>query len=118
MNNTIHLIGRLTHDIKVTEYPADKRTRVEFSVAVKNYSDKDKPYYFNVQLWNGVAENAIKLKLRKGSEVHVFGRLQYFSYDKNVEGTKVPTRDFYVACTGFHVSGKQPQETPAESSAA
>ena len=118
MNNTIHLIGRLTHDLKITEYPEEKRTRVEFSVAVKDYSDKEKPFYFDVQCWNGVAENAIKI-LRKGTEVSLVGRMQYYTYNKNVEGTKVPTKAYFVALTGFQAHGKKPsEETTSDSSAA
>ena len=33
MNNIIHLIGRVTHELQVTEYPDTKRTRVKFSIA-------------------------------------------------------------------------------------
>ena len=118
MNNIIHLIGRVTHDLEVTEYPETKRTRVKFSIAVKNYSKKEEPFYFDIQGWNGVAERAIQL-LSKGKEVHLVGRMQYFTFDKNVEGTKVPTKGWFVSLTDLHVPGKKSdsEETPQTSAA-
>ncbi len=105
MNNSITLIGRLTHDLKVQTFE-DKKTRVSFSIAVKDY-DKDKaPTYFDVQCWNGVAERAISL-LSKGKEVVIVGRMQCYTFDKNVEGTKVPWKAWSVHMTGFHVTGKK-----------
>lgn len=119
MNNTITLIGRLTHDLKVFEQSDEKRTKVCFSIAVKDYDKEKEPTYFDIQCWNGVAERARTL-LSKGKEVVLTGRMQYYIFDKNVEGTKVPTKAWFVSMTGFHVPGKKSdsEAKSSESSAA
>lgn len=116
MNNSITLIGRLTHELKVQTYE-DKKTRVSFSIAVKDYDKEKAPTYFDVQCWNGVAERAITL-LGKGKEVVLVGRMQSYKYERNVEGTKIQLTGWTVQMTGFHVTGKksdseQKSESPA-----
>jgi len=105
MNNSITLIGRLTHDLKVQTFE-DKKTRVSFSIAVKDYDKEKEPTYFDIQCWNGVAERAQTL-LNKGKEVVLVGRMQNYTYEKNVEGTKIQLKAWYVQMTNFHVSGKK-----------
>lgn len=117
MNNSITLIGRLTHDLKVQNFD-DKKTRVSFSIAVKDYDKEKAPTYFDVQCWNGVAERAIEL-LSKGKEVVLVGRMQNYTYEKNVEGTKIQLKAWYVHMSGFHVPGKKSdsEKKPSESAA-
>jgi single stranded DNA-binding protein len=118
MNNSITLIGRLTHDLKVQTFE-DKKTRVSFSIAVKDYDKEKAPTYFDVQCWNGVAERATSL-LSKGKEVMLVGRMQNYTYEKNVEGTKIQLKAWYVQMTGFHVPGskKDSEQKSSESPAA
>ncbi|HIA52084.1 MAG TPA: single-stranded DNA-binding protein [Candidatus Melainabacteria bacterium] len=118
MNNSITLIGRLTHDLKVQTFE-DKKTRVSFSIAVKDYDKAKEPTYFDVQCWNGVAERAQTL-LSKGKEVVLVGRMQYYFYEKNVEGTKIQVKAWFVQMTGFHVPGakKDSEQKSSESTAA
>lgn len=117
MNNSITLIGRLTHDLKVQTFD-DKKTRVSFSIAVKDYDKAKEPTYFDVQCWNGVAERAIEL-LSKGKEVVLMGRMQTYTYEKNVEGTKIQLKAWYVHMSAFHVPGKKSdsEKKPSESAA-
>lgn len=117
MNNTITLIGRVTHELKIYDQSDEKRTKVCFSIAVKDYDKEKEPTYFDVQCWNGVAERA-RLLLSKGKEVVLTGRMQMYTYEKNVEGTKVPTKFWYVSMTGFHVTGKKSDSEEKSSSAA
>lgn len=118
MNNSITLIGRLTHDLKVETF-ADNKTKVSFSIAVKNYDKEKESTFFDIQCWNGVAERAIDM-LSKGKEVVLVGRMQCNKYERNIEGTKVPWKAWYVQMTGFHVPGKKSdsEEKSSESPAA
>jgi single-strand DNA-binding protein len=90
--NTVLLTGRLTRDAEL-KYTAAGVAVCHFSIAVnRNYKDpksgewKDDTSYVDISVWREAAERCGKI-LKKGSPVHVEGRLKSSSFEGK-DGTK------------------------------
>jgi single-strand DNA-binding protein len=90
--NTVLLTGRLTRDAEL-KYTAAGVAVCHFSLAVnRNYKDpksgewKDDTSYVDISVWREAAERCGKV-LKKGSPVHVEGRLRSSSFEGK-DGTK------------------------------
>jgi len=90
--NTVLLTGRLTRDAEL-KYTAAGVAVCHFSIAVnRNYKDpksgewKDDTTYVDVSVWREAAERCGKV-LKKGSPVHIEGRLKSSSFEGK-DGTK------------------------------
>jgi single-strand DNA-binding protein len=90
--NTVLLTGRLTRDAEL-KYTAAGVAVCHFSLAVnRNYKDpksgewKDDTSYVDISVWREAAERCGKV-LKKGSPVHVEGRLKSSSFEGK-DGTK------------------------------
>lgn len=80
--NNIMLIGRIANDLELKEVGEGKV--VNFSIAVnkgvKNAEGNYEADFFQVVVWNNIAENLVKF-CKKGDQIAVSGRLQNRSYD-------------------------------------
>ena len=91
LRNQVQLIGRLGKDPEVKQFE-DGKTKASMSVATNGYYlDKEGERVENTQwhhvvTWGNNAKIAEKY-LKKGSELAVQGRLEYYSYDDK-EGQK------------------------------
>jgi single-strand DNA-binding protein len=90
--NTVLLTGRLTRDAEL-KYTAGGVAVCNFSIAVnRRYKDpksgewKDDTSYVDIAVWRDAAERCGKI-LKKGSPVHVEGRLRSSSFEGK-DGTK------------------------------
>ena len=90
--NTVLLTGRLTRDAEL-KYTAAGVAMCRFSIAVnRRFKDpksgewKDDASYVDVSVWREAAERCGKV-LKKGSPVHVEGRLKSSSFEGK-DGTK------------------------------
>jgi single-strand DNA-binding protein len=84
--NTVLLTGRLTRDAEL-KYTAAGVAVCHFSIAVnRNYKDpksgewKDDTSYVDINVWREAAERCGKV-LKKGSPVHIEGRLKSSSFE-------------------------------------
>ncbi len=95
--NTVLLTGRLTRDAEL-KYTASGVAMCRFSIAVnRRFKDpksgewKDDTSYVDISVWRDAAERCGKV-LKKGSPVHVEGRLRSYSVEgkeDNVKRTKL-----------------------------
>jgi single-strand DNA-binding protein len=90
--NTVLLTGRLTRDPEL-KYTSSGVANCRFSLAVnrrikdsKTGEWKDDTTFVNISVWRDAAEQSAK-KLKKGSPVHVEGRLRSYEY-KDKDGNK------------------------------
>ena len=88
--NTVLLTGRLTRDPEL-KYTASGTAMCRFGLAInRRYKDKagefkDDTTFVNCVIWREAAEQVGK-SVKKGSLVHVEGRLRSYDYEK--EGSK------------------------------
>lgn len=90
LKNSVKLIGRLGADPKVTQF-SNNNTVARFSLATNESYKKDGEWinnttWHNIVAWGKAAELCAQL-LKKGSEVHLQGRLVYNNYETK-EGDK------------------------------
>lgn len=90
--NTVLLTGRLTRDAEL-KYTASGAANCRFGIAVnRNVKDaktgqwKEDVTFVNVSVWREAAERCGKI-LKKGSPVHVEGRLRSYEY-QDKDGNK------------------------------
>ena len=90
--NAVLLTGRLTRDPEL-KYTASGAAMCRFGLAVnRRYKDvktgewKDDTTFVNITIWKEAAERCGKI-LKKGSPVHVEGRLRSYDY-QDKEGAK------------------------------
>lgn len=82
--NIVLLIGRLTHDVEIKEYPNGNVARVTLAVR-REFKNSDGVYdtdFFPITLWEGVAA-ACKEYCKKGSLISVKCRLQMNKWESN-----------------------------------
>ena len=91
--NTVLLTGRLTRDPEL-KYTGSGTAMCRFGLAVnRRYKDpksgewKDDTTFVNVVVWREAAERCGKV-LKKGSPVHVEGRLRSYEYQDKETGAK------------------------------
>lgn len=91
--NTVLLTGRLTRDADL-KYTASGTAMCRFSIAVnRRYKDpksgewKDDTTFVDVSVWREAAERCGKI-LKKGSPVHVEGRLRSYQVEGKEDGVK------------------------------
>jgi single-strand DNA-binding protein len=91
--NTVLLTGRLTRDAEL-KYTAAGVAVCHFSLAVnRNYKDpksgewKDDTSYVDISVWREAAERCGKI-LKKGSPVHIEGRLRSYTVESKEDGAK------------------------------
>jgi single-strand DNA-binding protein len=91
--NTVLLTGRLTRDAEL-KYTASGVAMCRFSVAVnRRFKDpksgewKDDTSYVDVSVWREAAERCGKV-LKKGSPVHIEGRLRSYTVESKEDGAK------------------------------
>ena len=91
--NTVLLTGRLTRDADL-KYTATGTAMCRFSLAVnRRYKDpksgewKDDTTFVDVSVWREAAERCGKI-LKKGSPVHVEGRLRSYQVEGKEDGVK------------------------------
>jgi len=108
MNNQITVIGYIGNAPVPKQFDSGSRV-VEFSVAVREYSDpnEDKTLWLDVQAWNGIGDRVTKT-ITKGREVLINGRLTVQSFKRN-DGTEVIKP--VIKLNSFHLCGKKPQPT-------
>lgn len=122
--NTVLLTGRLTRDAEL-KYTNSGTAICNFSIAVnRRYKDpksgewKDDTSFVDIVVWREAAERCGKV-LKKGSPVHVEGRLKSSSYEAK-DGTKrskleVEARRVQILekASSSGASGGGEQEAPA-----
>ena len=83
MYNYFFLVGRLTRDAEVVEYPEGKRV-VKISLAVnrsfKNSKGEVETDFFNISIWDFLVDFVLD-NLKTGMAVGVKGRIQNSSWD-------------------------------------
>ena len=91
--NTVLLTGRLTRDAEL-KYTTAGTAMCRFSIAVnRRFKDpksgewKDDTTYVDVSVWREAAERCGKI-LKKGSPVHVEGRLRSYTVEGKEDGLK------------------------------
>src|ERR1700685_3516938 len=91
--NTVLLTGRLTRDAEL-KYTAAGAAMCRFSVAVnRRFKDpksgewKDDANYVDISVWREAAERCGKI-LKKGSPVHIEGRLRSYTFESKEDGAK------------------------------
>ena len=91
--NTVLLTGRLTRDADL-KYTAAGVAMCRFSIAVnRRFKDpksgewKDDTSYVDVSVWREAAERCGKV-LKKGSPVHIEGRLRSYTVESKEDGAK------------------------------
>jgi single-strand DNA-binding protein len=91
--NTVLLTGRLTRDADL-KYTAGGVAMCRFSIAVnRRFKDpkggdwKDDTSYVDISVWREAAERCGKV-LKKGSPVHIEGRLRSYQVENKEDGTK------------------------------
>lgn len=91
--NTVLLTGRLTRDAEL-KYTTAGTAMCRFSIAVnRRYKDpksgewKDDTTYVDISVWREAAERCGKI-LKKGSPVHVEGRLRSYTVEGKEDGVK------------------------------
>lgn len=91
--NTVLLTGRLTRDAEL-KYTTAGTAMCRFSIAVnRRYKDpktgewKDDTSYVDVSVWREAAERCGKV-LKKGSPVHIEGRLRSYQVEGKEDGVK------------------------------
>lgn len=91
--NTVLLTGRLTRDAEL-KYTTAGTAMCRFSLAVnRRYKDpksgewKDDTTYVDISVWREAAERCGKI-LKKGSPVHVEGRLRSYTVEGKEDGVK------------------------------
>lgn len=91
--NTVLLTGRLTRDAEL-KYTAGGVAMCRFSIAVnRRFKDpksgewKDDTSYVDISVWREAAERCGKV-LKKGSPVHIEGRLRSYQLEDKDSGTK------------------------------
>ena len=78
-NNLVVLKGRLAKDVELRKTPGGL-TVGNTSIAVQK--DKDSAEFFNLTLWDKVAE-AVEKNVKKGMRIMVAGRLATSQYEKD-----------------------------------
>lgn len=126
--NQVLLTGRLTRDPEVL-YTQQGTAKCWFSIAVnKNYKDKatgewkEQVTYVPIVVWREAAERC-KEKLRKGSPVHVEGRLASREFEDKKSGGKrkvleVEARRVQFLSSGDAAPGVKASPDDAEDKAA
>jgi single-strand DNA-binding protein len=91
--NTVLLTGRLTRDAEL-KYTAAGVAMCRFSIAVnRRFKDpksgewKDDTSYVDISVWREAAERCGKV-LKKGSPVHIEGRLRSYTVEAKEDGAK------------------------------
>ena len=91
--NTVLLTGRLTRDAEL-KYTAGGVAMCRFSLAVnRRFKDpksgewKDDTSYVDISTWREAAERCGKV-LKKGSPVHIEGRLRSYQVESKEDGAK------------------------------
>ena len=89
MFSSVTLLGRLTRDVGELRFVGDKKTSVvDIGVAVDDgFGDKKKTVFVDVTLWGqqaGYADNYLK----KGSLIHISGRLSMDQWNDKETGKK------------------------------
>lgn len=91
--NTVLLTGRLTRDAEL-KYTNAGTAMCRFSIAVnRRYKDpksgewKDDTSYVDISVWREAAERCGKV-LKKGSPVHIEGRLRSYQVEGKEDGVK------------------------------
>ncbi len=91
--NTVLLTGRLTRDAEL-KYTAGGVAMCRFALAVnRRFKDsksgewKDDTSYVDVSVWREAAERCGKI-LKKGSPVHIEGRLRSYAVESKEDGAK------------------------------
>jgi single-strand DNA-binding protein len=79
--NVVTLTGRWTKDIEVKEVGSYKVGRSTLAVD-DGYGDKKQTYFFEVEMWNKLAENVEKYSA-KGRKILIHGKLKQDSYEKD-----------------------------------
>jgi single-strand DNA-binding protein len=118
--NKVMLLGNVGHDPELRVVASGDSVLVIRLATSESWLDKDrvrqqKTEWHRVVVWGKRAESLSKL-LSKGSKIHVEGRLQTKSYDKNGEkrySTEVSAEDI-ILCGGGPGRGQaqQPDPTP------
>lgn len=91
--NTVLLTGRLTRDAEL-KYTGSGVAMCRFSIAVnRRFKDpksgewKDDTSYVDISVWREAAERCGKV-LKKGSPVHIEGRLRSYQVESKEDGAK------------------------------
>ncbi|MCX5783043.1 MAG: single-stranded DNA-binding protein [Elusimicrobia bacterium] len=117
--NQVFLVGRLTRDPDV-RFTQKGQPMCRFSIAVnRRYKDSssgewtDDVTFVNVVVWGPAAERC-KDKLKKGSPVHVEGRLSSYEYEDKATGQK--RKSIEVVSRRLQFLSFTPQQTEASES--
>ena len=82
--NEIHIIGNVGADPDFRYVPSGKAV-ANFNVCVNDPYDSANPNWFNVVVWEKLAENATKY-LTKGSKVYIRGSIKFSTYPNKDTG--------------------------------
>lgn len=108
--NSILLFGRATASIELKQTQAGK-TVATFSLAVKRPFTKDTTDFFNVTVWDKLAETMSKY-VKKGDQVCIRGYLQNRSWEDN-NGNKRTATEIVAQECDFVASKTDSQGTEA-----
>lgn len=106
--NKITLIGNLTNEPEKRATP-NGTSVTSFTIAV-NRRGQDKPDFFRINAWRGLADTCAKF-LAKGRKVAVVGELQARTYEAKDGKTKV-SLDVQADEVEFLSPAEQKQEKP------
>jgi len=110
MNNQLILVGHVGQKPETKAFASGSKV-TKFSVAVKEFSNKDesdKPLWIDVEAWNGVGDRVVASVI-EGREILVSGRLAVNVYDAVAkDGTPMKMSKPVLKLGSFHLAGPKP----------
>lgn len=113
MNNNLSLIGHVGNEPEVRFFETGNKL-VKFSLAVKDYSNRDsaakadETMWITVESWNKVADRVLE-SITKGREISATGRLAINTFAKQVGQEKLDVSLPVMKLSGFHLCGANPK---------
>jgi single-strand DNA-binding protein len=113
MNNNLNLIGHVGSEPEVRTFETGNKL-VKFSLAVKDYSNRDnaekseETMWITVESWNKVAERVLE-SVTKGREISASGRLAINTFAKQKGQEKFDVSLPVMKLSGFHLCGAKPK---------
>lgn len=109
--NSIIIIGRITHDIKLRKTSTDKSV-CEFSIAV-NRIGQDTTDFITCQVWNKQADNLVKY-CKKGCLIGIEGCLRVEQYEDKEGKRRIKTYVLANKVSFLQTNKQETNEKPKE----
>lgn len=83
MSSVVSVVARLTRDPELKEVGENKTPKCRLGLAINDgYGDKVRTVFMNADVWGKPAPSASRY-LKKGSKVHIVGKLVQSSWEKD-----------------------------------